>query len=220
MGTRKSLRPRLETLEVKTLLSAVVSTGPAAALVHVAARPAMIAETAHHGAPTEGHASHVAARSHASIALSGSADGFYTSNQRLPDTGTKYHLTTAGKVTPVGEAIVKGSFQTPGFILGGLASGTLRIVGSHGTLKLSLRSPGPIRPSASVSGGPVSLVNDFTYTIVKGTGAYAGDHGTGTVEITTTPGVAAPPGTGIYASPALTGFGRATVTFETGPVPL
>ena len=220
MGTRKSLRPRLESLEPKTVLSAGVSTGPAAALAHAAARPAMIAETAQHGSPTEGHASRVAARSHASIALSGSADGNYTSNQALPDTGTNYHLTAAGRITPVGKAIVKGSFRTPGFILNGQVSGTLRIVGPHGTLKLSLRIPGPIRPSASVSGGPLTLVNDLTYTIVKGTGAYAGDNGTGTVEITTTPGVATPPGSGIYAAPALTAFGRATVTFETGPVAL
>jgi hypothetical protein len=218
MGTRKPLRPRLEILEMKTVLSAGVSTAPAAALAHFTARPMAIVETEHHGTPTESRASLLAARSDAGIALNGSADGDYTSKQRGSHAATEYRLTTAGTITPVGQAVVTGSFRTPPSVRGGETLGTLKIVGSSGTLNLTLKVPPPI----PVTGGPVILANDFTYTIKKGTRAYAGDYGTGMVEFTTTPGIATPPGTGIDASRAVTesGFGRVTLTFETGPIPL
>ncbi len=180
-------------------MSAGVSTAPVAAAV------------AHHGQP--------AVHPDASIALTRKADGTYTSTQGPPDTGTRYKLNAAGTITPIGSAVVTGSFHTPGFIQTGEATGKLKIVGSHGTLTLKLREPGPITAGLpSASGGPIILVNDFTYSVVKGTGQYAKDHGTGTVEITTTPGLTSPTGPGIYMT-SETGIGRTTLTFESGVVP-
>jgi hypothetical protein len=205
-------------------MSAGVSTAPVAAVAH------------HHP---------LAAHWDASISLTGQADGTYTSTQGPPDTGTRYKLKVSGTITPIGSAVVNGSFHTPGFIRGGKVTGRLKIVGSRGKVILQLTEPGPIiagafdlpngvnpggpikglTPSSGVSpstsSGPVILVNDFLYSVVKGTGKYAHDKGTGTVEITTTPGLATPP-PGIYSSPmtAKTGIGRTTLTFESGPVPL
>jgi hypothetical protein len=204
-------------------MSAGVSTGPVAAV-------------AHHRA--------LVGRSDAIISLSGQAEGTYTSTQKGSDAATKYKLNSAGTITPIGQAAVTSSFRTPKVVKTGERVGRLKIVGSQGTLTLKLTEPGRIiagaldlpngfnpggpvkglRPgngaSPSASGGPVVLVNDFLYSVVKGTGQYAHDKATGAVEITTTPGLATPP-SGIYSSlmaTTETGFGKTTVTF--GPVPL
>jgi hypothetical protein len=225
MSHRKSPRPCLDSLESRTVMSAGVATAPVAAAV------------AHHRLP--------AVHTDASVALTGQADGTYTSTLGPPDTGVRYKLKASGTITPIGSAVVSASFHTPGFIRGGKVTGRLKIVGSHGKLILKLTEPGPIvadasnlptgfnpggpikglRPasggSPSASGEPINLVNTFTYFVVKGTGRYAHDTGTGPVVITTTPGTSSPPGTGIYSSPMTTeaGFGRTTVTFESGAVP-
>jgi hypothetical protein len=222
MIVRKPVRLSLEALEMRTMLSAGVSSAPAAAQAHVAAQRAAIVEAAHYGAPAESRASLIAARSGASLALSGSADGDYTSRQHGSSATTKYNLTAAGTITPVGQAVLTGSFKAPTSMRGGETAGTLKLVGFSGGLTLTLKVPRPIHASAAVTEGPIILVNDFAFTVTKGTGAYAGDHGTGTVEITTTPGFATPTGPGIYASRAVaaSGVGRTTITFQTGPLPL
>jgi hypothetical protein len=220
MGTRKALRPRLESLESKTVMSAGVATAPVAAVVDHG--PAAV-QPAH---PVK--SSLAAAQSDSSITLTGKAHGHYTSTQGPPDTGTHYDLRATGKLAHIGRAVVTGSFQTPGFILNGHASGTLKIAGPKGTLTLQLTTPGPIAANSTKGGttttsaGPIILVNDFTYNIESGTGRYANDHGIGTVVITTTPGLSSPTGPGIYNAPSAseTGVGRTTLTFESGPVPL
>jgi hypothetical protein len=206
-------------LESKTVLSAGGAMAPVA--------PA-VARHAHAAAL-------VAPQSDARISLGGTADGYYSSTESSHGAETHYHLTAGGTITPIGEAIVKGHFH----VRDGKDSGTLKIVGSDGTLRLKLTTSrpiiagtstslppgfnpgGPMQPaSTSTSGGPVILVNDFSYTITGGTGQYAHDQGAGAVAIATTPGTTPPPGTGFYASTLSfdTGFGQTTVTFE--PVPL
>ena len=168
------------------------------------------------------------------VVLTGMADGFYTSSQTIPDTGTDYQLTATGTLPAFGEAAVTGSFQTPGFIRNGQTTGTLKVAVPSGTLTLRLTATGqgianvatgaghhghPARPdgrgSASVVGEPIILLYDFNDTIIKGTGRYAHARGSGRVEITTTPGVTEPSGPGIYNSGAnlITGSGRLTVSF-------
>jgi hypothetical protein len=186
-------------------------------------------------------------KSHTNISLSGAADGDYTST--FNDFATKYHVSAAGTITPVGSVGIRGSFHSGR--KSGQNSGSLTIVGVQGTLRLELKAESP--PIASVSnrahdtinpggpiqglctvnpggpsaggssmtstvGEPIILVNDFTYTITGGTGKYANDRGSGTVEITTTPGLMTPQGPGIYSSTAATdtGVGQTTITFGTG----
>jgi hypothetical protein len=94
----------------------------------------------------------------------------------------------------------------------------------------SVNPGGPIRGLSTVNpGGPMipkgsPPVYYFTFTITRGTGQYAQDRGTGSVEIATTPGLAGLPGTGIYISsstaPSDQGLGQTTLTFITGRVPL
>jgi hypothetical protein len=172
---------------------------------------------------------------HPKVALTGEAVGDYTTTTRPPDTGAQYHLTATGMISPLGAAAVSGSFQMPGFIHGGRASGGLTIAGSAGTLTLRLTAArarvedvsndvgralhsGAMtsRAATSTSGGPIILLNDFAYTILKGTGRHAHARGSGTVEITTTPGLTVPIEPAIYnvtASP-ITGSGRTTLTFR------
>jgi hypothetical protein len=228
MGFRKALRPRFELLESKTVMSAGVAAGAGAAALSLDT-PA----TAKLARPVE-----------QTVSLTGSADGDYTSTLNKHSTGIKYHLSASGAITPIGSAVVNGWFHTPGS-KGGQDSGSLTIVGSRGTLKLkltpenwsfsaraddSVNPGGPIRGLSTVTpGGPMipkgsPPVDYFTFTITRGTGQYAQDRGTGSVEIATTPGLAGLPGTGIYSSsstaPSDQGLGQTTLTFITGRVPL
>jgi hypothetical protein len=135
-------------------------------------------------------------------------------------------------------AVVTGSFHTPGFIAGQVATGTLTIVGPKGKLHLELTKSDPVPLEVSTDqahpinpGGPmipaskgtsetivtdpIILVNTFQFKIVSGTGQYAHDRGTGTVQIETTPGLLPPTGPGIYASSLATtaGVGRTILNF-------
>ncbi|HZW33152.1 MAG TPA: hypothetical protein VFF52_20720 [Isosphaeraceae bacterium] len=231
MNLRKTFRPRLEPLESKMVMSVGASSVPVAAAAghpgpvaaaHALAQVHRLVPGSHDASRSHGHSGRpVHSKPAKTVTLTGEATGDYTSTQGPPDTGTHYHLTAAGRLTPIGRAVVSGSFQTPGFIRGGQASGTLTIAAAHGTLTLNLTAPGPIRVNASTAAGPMILVNDFTYTITKGTGRYAHDKGLGRVVITTTPGLTVPTQPGIYAAtPSITGSGQTTVTFETGATPL
>jgi hypothetical protein len=169
------------------------------------------------------------------VALTGEADGYYTSAQGTPDTVTEYLVNATGTITGVGAAMISGSFHAPWLIHGRPSSGTLTIAGSPGTLTLRLTATGAgiadvstsggnrIRPggagsrgSTSISAGPIILLNDFNYTLTRGTGQFAHARGSGTVLITTTPGLTGPSGPGIYNSAAMpvTGIGRTTLTFR------
>jgi hypothetical protein len=169
------------------------------------------------------------------VALTGEADGYYTSTRKTPDNGTEYLVTATGTITGVGAAMISGSFRSPWLIHGRPSSGALMIVGSPGTLTLRLMARGAgiadvstdgsnrIRPggagsrgSTSISAGPIILLNDFKYTITRGTGHFAHARGSGTVLITTTPGLTVPTGPGIYNTTAMpvAGIGRTTLTFR------
>jgi hypothetical protein len=228
MGFRKALRPRLELLESKTVMSAGVAAGAGAAALSLDTPAA-----AKLARPVE-----------QTVSLTGSADGDYTSTQSKHNMGIEYHLSASGTITLIGSAVVNGWVHTPGS-KGGQDFGSLTIVGSRGTLKLkltperwsflaraddSVNPGGPIRGLSTVNpGGPMipkgsPPVNYFTFTITRGTGQYAQDRGTGSVEIATTPGLTGLPGPGIYSSsstaPSDNGLGQTTLTFITGRVPL
>jgi hypothetical protein len=228
MGFRKALRPRLELLESKTVMSAGVAAGAGAAALSLDTPAA-----AKLARPVE-----------QTVSLTGSADGDYTSTLGKHSMGIKYHLSASGTITPIGSAVVNAWFHAPGSN-GGQDSGSLTIVGSQGTLKLkltpenwsfsaraddSVNPGGPIRGLSTVNPGGTMIpkgsppVNYFTFTITRGTGQYAQDRGTGSVEITTTPGLTGLPGPGIYSSsstaPSDHGSGQTTLTFIIGRVPL
>ena len=154
MGFRKALRPKLELLESKTVMSAGVAAGAGAASLSLDTPAA-----AKLARPVE-----------QTVSLTGSADGDYTSTLSKHSMGIKYHLSASGTITPIGSAVVNGWFHTPGS-KGGQDSGSLTIVGSRGTLKLkltpedwcfsaraddSVNPGGPIRELSTVNpGGPM-----------------------------------------------------------------
>ncbi len=228
MGFRKAVRPRLELLESKTVMSAGVAAGADAVALSLDT-PA---------APT------LARPVEQTLSVTGSAAGDFTSTPSKHSMGTKYHLSASGTITPIGWAVVNGWFHAPGS-KGGQDSGSLTMVGSRGTLKLkltpenwsfsaraddSVNPGGPIRGLSTVNpGGPMipkgsPIVYYFTFTITGGTAQYAHDRGTGTVEITPTPGLTGLPGPGTSSSsstaPSDHGSGQTTLTFITGRVPL
>jgi hypothetical protein len=214
-------------LESKALMSAGVASAPIVGTAladhgSVAADPLGLATDATSGRDQQ-------------IALTGQADGTYITTQGTPATVTHYRVTATGTITGVGVATISGSFRTPWLIHGRPSSGALTIAGSSETLTLRLtasgagiadasthggnrNNPGGASGggSTSVSAGPIILLNDFKYTIIRGTGQYAHARESGTVLITTTPGFTVPTGPGIYYMTGMpvTGSGRTTLTFR------
>jgi hypothetical protein len=234
MRSRKDLRPRIESLETKTVMSAGVSTSLAAALA-AKREPGPVVPTA--SSPTG--ATDVVSAQTKTVNLSGQVAGTYTTTQGPPDTGTQYRIKASGSITPIGLATVSGSFRTLGFINGGVETGTLTIVGPHGKLTLKLTKTinpaaagasrdygstinpgGPMIPSSTPAtrltvNPPIILIYAFDYHIIRGTGQYSHLKGAGIVHVETTPGLSSPIGPGIYNSAALNlaGTGRVTLTF-------
>jgi hypothetical protein len=209
MVYRKALRPRLEPLESKTVLSAGVGAGAVAALLNTSA------------------AARLARAAEQTLSLTGSADGHFTSTLSHHSSGTEYQVSASGTLTPIGAAVVNGSFHAPGSN-GGKDFGNLTIVGEGGTLRLKLTPEKYLfsaRAGNSVNpGGPMipvgsPIVDIYTYTITRGTGQYAHDHGTGTVEITIKPASTGTDSSSTTA-PADHGAGQTTITFVVGRVPL
>ena len=176
------------------------------------------------------------------IGLSGQATGTYSSTETNRVAGTLYQIKGSGTITPIGSAAVSGAYHALGSD-SALETGTLMLVGPHGKLNLKLTasiSPiaanrasqpgsginpgGPMIPAStqSIASGPIILVYSFDYRIVRGTGQYARDRGTGVVQITSTPGLSSPTGPGIYAavSASSTSPGRITLNFSPGPEPI
>jgi hypothetical protein len=116
-------------------------------------------ETAVHAAP------HV-------LLLSGTIGGTWTLLHTIPDTGGKQALMGQGTVHPLGPVEASGTLYTPGFIGSGHAEIELRLSAGKGSVKLLL--VGPLQ--RGFSHPPTS----FHYTIVSGTGAFAGATGNGT----------------------------------------
>jgi hypothetical protein len=138
------------------------------------------------------------------VNLNGTTSGTYTSDQKNPDTGTQYNVTTVGSFAHYGPATVLGTLHSVGFIANGHATGTLRVFLPGGTLTLELT--GPTQPGFS------HLPSQFTYVITKGTGKFhnaAGDPiGRGTVDVTLRP----------IVHGANHGFGLITLKFHSTPV--
>jgi hypothetical protein len=241
MSARKPLLPRLESLEAKTAMSAGASTAPAAI---VSAAMGLAPGTVRPPLSSHGKVTDLAAMMAEKVELSGHAKGFYTSRLGPPDTGTQFRVNAIGLLTPIGSAVIAGSFHTVGFIDGGVATGTLTVTGPKGKLHLILTEAGavgegistdtsdPINPggpmipasprtSGATTGEPIILVNTFRFVIKSGTGQYTHDRGNGTVQIETTPALSIPTGPGIYSSSLAiqAGTGRTILTFTPERIP-
>jgi hypothetical protein len=232
MRPRKPLLPRLESLEIKTVMSAGVSS------VH----PAVVGLDPGPEKPrllSLDDATDLASARAQKLELSGQTQGFYTSRFGPPDKADRFHLNSSGAITPIGAAVVTGTFETFRQSQGGGAAGTLTIVGPKGKLYLNLTESsaatetlstdqsnainpgGPMIADAKASSGstvgdPIILVNNFQFEIVRGAGEYSHARGTGTLQIETTPGLSTPTGPGTYSSSLATtaGLGRAILTFD------
>lgn len=91
-----------------------------------------------------------------------------------PDAGSQYDFIGTGRTTSLGKFNMTGHLQTPGLIANGKASGRIVLTNSHGTLTLSVKGP----PQT-----PGSLPPSLTFSIFKGTGAYASSSGKGRIVV-------------------------------------
>jgi hypothetical protein len=225
MSSRKAMEPRLEALETKALLSAGASNRPATAILgqHERSTPQL---------PSQNSTTDPASTQRETVALGGFIRGSYASRQSVTDNGTRFHLSAQGTITPIGLAVVIGSFHMPGFI-DGVANGSLTMIAPEGSLHLSLRGerpvaqgiarrkvdavnpggpmiPGPTGTNPPTTADPVLLVTTFRYEITGGTRKYSHERGTGTIQIATDVGLF-PPGINPLSIP--TESGSATVSF-------
>ncbi len=184
--------PQLESLETMALLSGVA----AAAHHHVAAEVAPPG-----GLPMIPVGS-------TALEISGTAQGGYVRFQRNPDTGSTYRFFASGQLTPLGSTIETGTIKAPGFIRGELATGTVHILAAKGTVTLQLTQE-PTTTSTAAS----PIVYHFNYGITKATGAYKGDQGAGTVDVTLTPKTTS-------TSPAGTSFGTISLVYAVPTTPI
>jgi hypothetical protein len=93
-----------------------------------------------------------------------------------PDTGSQYQFTGTGKTTTLGGFVLTGQVQSPGFVASGRTRGELVIRNSHGTITLHV--VGPLQ-------SPGSLPSSFSFSIVKGTGAFVHSSGNGKILLAT-----------------------------------
>jgi len=110
----RPLRPNLEAMESKALLSAVAASAPGAAA---------IVATPH------------------TLVLNGTLSGRYSAHQSNPDAGKTYDLSGSGRVLPLRHTGVAGNLRTVGFIANRHAEGTLSLSDSQGTVTIRLVGP-------------------------------------------------------------------------------
>jgi hypothetical protein len=188
MTATRTLRPQVEHLEERTVLSAMYRLALAA--------PILSAAHTHH--PRHHH-------HHTGLALSGQVSGTWQAVFTNPDVGRTQNLAGGGTVAPLGTMEVRGQLHTPGFVAQGRATATLTLTGSRGSVTLAL--VGPLQPGFSA---PPS---SFQYTITGSTGAYANASGSGTVALSEqqNPPLVCPPNA--LCAPLLNG-GTFTLTFQ------
>ncbi|HZL33904.1 MAG TPA: hypothetical protein VFC78_01260 [Tepidisphaeraceae bacterium] len=108
--------------------------------------------------------------------LAGTIAGTYRSTVGNPDVGKTYSFSGSGTAGDLGGVSLKGSVHLPGFILHGRASGTLTLRNARGSLTVRLLGP--------VEAGFGAFPSTLSYVIIGGTGAYAGDTGSGSIDVT------------------------------------
>jgi hypothetical protein len=106
----------------------------------------------------------------------GQGKGTFTTAGVPIDAGRDYLLTGTGNFLNLTNAKITGSVHSVGFILHGHAGGTITFTNAKGSVTLAL--VGPQQPGFS------PLPTKFTYTVEKGTGAYAHMTGAGTLTLT------------------------------------
>ncbi len=103
--------------------------------------------------------------------LSGQIQGTWHRQPTLPDTGTLQVFSGNGSIQPLGQVQATGSLRAPGFVATGHTTGSFTLTAGPGSVTVQLVGPkqrGFSQPPAS-----------FTYTIVSGTGSFAGASGSG-----------------------------------------
>jgi hypothetical protein len=94
--------------------------------------------------------------------------------------GTTQTLSGMGSVTPMGSVSATGTLN----ISGATANGTFVLTNSKGSITVHLSGQAPM---------PDSVPATLTYTIIGGTGAYAGDSGVGVAHLRERPEYRPPP---------------------------
>jgi hypothetical protein len=118
MRTDRRLRPSVERVESKALLSAGMTSPSFLAAAHaVAARPTDV------------------------LKLTGTASGRWSTSVGIPDIGRSTSLVGKGTIAPLGAVNVSGSLHAPGFIARGRATGSLVLTGANGSVALQLTGP-------------------------------------------------------------------------------
>jgi hypothetical protein len=113
------------------------------------------------------------------LALNGTFQGKFQEIVSIPDVGSTFDATGSGHLHRIGLTSVSATIQTTGFIRQGHASGSLKLLGAHGTITLELTGPD--------QGGFAGLPDSFRYSIASGTGKYQHAHGQGTASLVTDP---------------------------------
>ncbi len=104
--------------------------------------------------------------------------GSYTAPPELPDTSASPELTGSGHALKLGEVIVTGVLHEPGFVADSALTGQLTLINSKGSITISIKGQ---------SYSPFNIpTNTDSFTVDKGTGAYAKATGSGQLHLSLT----------------------------------
>jgi len=158
MRRDKQMRPRLESMESKLLLTAQAMSGLASAVVST---PTPVVKL---------------------IELNGNVQGAYHEHIKNPDIGADYTFFGSGVVNGRHTAIT-GHIAKVGFIAVGAPGGKLFLSDARGTI--TLKVTGVTGDSKDgLNGGLPTL---FKFEVEGGTGAYRNEHGSGQLTLDLTP---------------------------------
>jgi len=152
----------------------------------------MLPHVHHRGAVTAAVSGTSASRAVPTLSIQGRATGSYTVTSSSPTPGANYNLSGAGTLGTVGSVQVSGVIHLGFNRIKSQPAGVLTITGSHGSLRLSMQTVGGLEPmaagssSVNVSNIPTGIIPSsiaLKFTIVNGTGAYRGVHGSGTASL-------------------------------------
>lgn len=117
-------------------------------------------------------------------AMAGQAQGGYIGSRTSLLSAVTYTLNGTADLNALGHTTVHGTVHSVGLVALGAATGTLTFTNSLGSVTMSIAGP--------TQGELAALPQQFTYTVVSGTGTYAHVRDTGTLTLALAP---APAGT-------------------------
>jgi hypothetical protein len=109
------------------------------------------------------------------IHLTGTVKGSYHLQVKNPDTGKDFTFLGSGTLSTLGQVSLTGDIHSPGNIANGHSTGQLVLSNPHGSVTLELTGP--------PQNGNTPVPDVFSFKIIKASGTFKDDTGTGYIDL-------------------------------------